>query len=174
MRDAKALQADVYADLILPNIVLGNVEAWQYPSRQRLIEASVAAFDQAGQRARQQGSLQLLLQLGARKSDGQQTPKSGVSAASNTTTRASSSVPSISLNTLMWARGTLAFSLMQSPNASRADLKRALSLLQQVKTTPEGGDMSGFLHLRKELARRLEKDDEVVSTGSYYRFPFKD
>jgi len=145
----RQLLADIYQVWVLPHLGLAGVRPFDVPGRQQLIEASVSAFGAAGERAEQGRMLEWLLRLGAR-------PRP------NTRPSSGSSIV-IDANTLDWARGTLAALLMQPANAPRADLQRALHLLQGLNTSPRAGDMSGFLAMRGQLEARLRVASKPVA-----------
>jgi len=145
----RQLLADIYQVWVLPHLGLAGVRPFDVPGRQRLIEASVSAFGAAGERAEQGRMLEWLLRLGARSGRNAR-PSSGSSIV-------------IDANTLDWARGTLAALLMQPANAPRADLQRALHLLQGLNTSPRAGDMSGFLAMRRQLEARLRVASKPVA-----------
>lgn len=128
--EEKPLLAHIYQGFILPNISLASVERWRSPSRQRLIESAITAFGQAGEPDAQRRVLEWLLSLN-------RAPRAG-------------SVQ-VDANTLDWTRGTLAALLIQPADAPRADLQRALALLQSIKSP----DMMGFKHLQTTLEARL-------------------
>lgn len=136
----KWLLARVYQGFILPNISLANVQRWRDPSRQRLLEAAITAFGDAGEVDIQKRVLEWLLGLGA---------KPGASSVQ------------VDANTLDWTRGTLASLLMQPADAPRADLERALMLLQSIQSP----DMKGFKHLQTLLETRLQNASSSSSNS---------
>ncbi len=125
------LLARVYEGFLLPNLSLASVEQWQNPSRQRILEAAVSAFRVAGEKDKQKRVLEWLLQIGDKKGSSLE----------------------LDVNTLDWARGTLAALLVQPENAPRADLERGLALLQAIQSP----NMAGFKHFQALLEARMEQ-----------------
>lgn len=132
LRSDRWLLARIYQGFILPYISLAHIQRWRDPSRQRLIEAAVGAFERAEEFDVQQRVLEWLLEIGER-------PPS------------KSTDLQIDLNTLDWTRGTLASLLAKSSEASRADLERALALLRAIQSP----DMKGFKRLQDRIEKRL-------------------
>ena len=134
------LLARIYEGFVLPHIALANVESWKYPSRQRLIESAYSTFERAKESEKQVKMLEWLLSLG-QKSKEFAVPK-----------KAQTATVQIDLNTHDWARGTLASLLLKNPQASRAEIERAIQLLEEI----ESPQMSGFELLKPQAQKRLE------------------
>lgn len=131
----KWLTARLYEGFLVPHIALANPQNYQAPSRRKVLESAFGAFANAGESAKQKGILEWLISIGDKPQP------------------ANSKSLALGTNTLDWARGTLASLLMQPKNAPRADLERALALLQAI----ESKDMGGFQHLQVTLQQRLER-----------------
>lgn len=138
--DDKWLLSRLYEGWLLPFVSLANAQVWEDPSRQRIIEAAVSAFESSNERPRQIAVLEWLLSLGNKAKE----------APSKTS---DSDVLVLETNTLDWARGTLASVLFTAPGATKAEIKRALALLQSI----ESPTMSGFEHLKERVQARFDE-----------------
>lgn len=132
----KWILARIYEGFLLPKITLANVTLWQDPSCSRILEASVSAFGKAGERDKQIRVLEWLISIGDK------TPQ-----------KHEPDALTLELNTLDWARGTLAALLFAPADATRPQLERALQLFQAIQSP----DMEGFKHLQAKLQVRLDK-----------------
>jgi len=94
----KGVLARIYEGYLLPKVTLANTELWQDPSRSRILEQGVSAFGNAGERDKQIRVLEWIISVVQRKPEA--------------TTKKSGPEPlTLELNTLDWARGTLAATL---------------------------------------------------------------
>lgn len=133
------LLARIYEGFLLPQVSLANTQRSQDPSRERVLEAAVSAFAEAGERDKQIKVLEWLLSLESKPSKASAIDSSGP-------------ILTLETNTLDWARGTLASTLFEAPDAKQVDLERALKLLQSI----ESPDMKGFQHLQTRVQARLD------------------
>jgi hypothetical protein len=136
----KWLLSRIFEGFLLPYVSLANAEVWQDPSRQRVIEGAVSAFANSKERPKQISVLEWLLLIGERQKE-----------PNLKTTNPNALV--LETNTLDWARGTLANVLFTSPDATKDELERSLSLLVSIQSP----DMAGFQHLRKRVQARLDE-----------------
>lgn len=139
LKTDKWLLARLYEGFLLPYVTLANTELWRDPSRARILENGVSAFGNAGERDKQIRVLEWILSVGARKPE--TNPKKGAEEPFT-----------LGLNTLDWARGTLANLISTSQDAQKSDLERAIELLKAIQSP----DMKGFQHLQITLQKRLD------------------
>lgn len=137
----KWLLARIYEGFLLPKVSLANVELWQDPSRNRILEDGVSAFGNAGERDRQTRVLEWIISIGEKNT---KSPNEKSDATSLT----------VSSNTLDWARGTLAALLFEVSDVKRPDLERALTLLQAIQSP----GMKGFKRLQERVQARLQSE----------------
>jgi hypothetical protein len=136
----KWLLARIYEGFLLPHVSLANVELWQDPSRSRILESAVSAFDRAGERDKQARVLEWIISLAGKDS---KTPD----------TNNAAKPLKVNSNTLDWARGTLASLLFEVPDLKRPDVERSLALLQSIQSP----DMKGFKRLQGRVQARMEQ-----------------
>ena len=139
LKSDKWTLARIYEGFLLPKVTLANTELWQDPSRSRILEDGVSAFSNAGERDKQIRVLEWILSVGERKPE-------------NSAKTNEPEPLTLKLNTLDWARGTLAATLSSPKDAKRPDLERAVTLLESIQSN----DMKGFVHLHSVLKQRLE------------------
>lgn len=142
LKKDKWLLARIYEGFLLPKVTLANKALWQDPSRSRILEASVSVFGNAGEGDKRIRVLEWLISIGERTPD-----------------KTDSEALTLELNTLDWARGTLASLLSDSPEATRAQLERARALLRAIQSP----DMEGFKHLQTKVQDRLNKLEKIVA-----------